>query len=225
MIKKSSKVGACFCALLIAVSSIVYSQSPSKKWKRFIKESIPELDRNFKFQSSSDKDKALSNTIFVVIWQRSISDKLHCNPSLFKIESYTCLMCDKFVSLSTFKEDQTIITPFSMEYCGANAQKSVEVATNVVTTTDNNQLQGGTYSYNAGDDGSGFTADRFLSSPCYGAIGFSPTWDRKMLDARYCACENQKRWKQFGVGAIITLLIGVVGLMVWLSRRKASKHH
>lgn len=225
MIKKNSKVVACFCILLIAVSSIVYSQSPSKKWKRFIKESIPELDRNFKFQSSSDKDKALSNTIFVVIWQRSISDKLHCNPSLFKIESYTCLMCDKFVSLSTFKEDQTIIAPFSMEYCGANAQKSVEVATNAVTPTENNQVQGGTYSYNAGDDGSGFTAERFLSSPCYGAIGFSPTWNRRKLDVRYCACENQNRWRQVGLGAIIFLLCGFVAFIVWLSRRKANKHH
>lgn len=86
---------------------------------------------------------------------------------------------------------------------------------------ESNQIQGRTYSYNAGDDGSGFTADRFLNSPCYGDIGFSPTWNRKQLDARYCDCENKKHWKQFGIGATVTLLIGGVGLMVWLSRRKS----
>lgn len=222
MIKKHNTRKVVICMILMFLSSIIYSQSERKKWERFVKESVPELDNRFKFNSTSDKNKAISSTVDIVLWQHAISDDTHPSPTTLEIDNYTCLKCGKVVSLNTFQEDPRIIALFPMEYCGNKEQTTTMQINQTETPSNGNYMDGSVHDYNAGDDGTGFTASRFLNSPCYGDLGFSPFMNRTALDKKYCECENQKRWKQFGLGAIIATLIGVVGLMVWLSRRKSK---
>jgi hypothetical protein len=74
------------------------------------------------------------------------------------------------------------------------------------------------YSFDSGDDGSGFTYNRFAKSPCFSKLGFSPYKDRVDLDKEYCDCEREYWTEKIGVGLIILLLLGGVVYMIWLSR-------
>ena len=56
--------------------------------------------------------------------------------------------------------------------------------------------------------------DRFENSPCYGEIGFSPTWDMDGLEQRYSECEkkhniNTTKKVLFGL-AFILIIVAVI---------------
>ena len=84
--------------------------------------------------------------------------------------------------------------------------------------------QGRTYSYSTemSQNNGGFSASRFLESPCYEKLGFSPYSDLDWLNKEYEDCESARRWTigwQIGAGA---LLAGFLYLLFYLSRRSSK---
>jgi hypothetical protein len=109
---------------------------------------------------------------------------------------------------------------------GLTAEETAKNMDDYLSSINDENNSGKITAFDAGP--SGANLERFLNSPCYETIGFSPSTDRNDLEEQYKLCEaNKNKSFYYKVGYIVlfilvTLMSFILGLRPSFNIRKSS---